>query len=274
MSGAIVGGLLKAKYPANKISISEPNENRRKELETLFSGVTITDNNLKAADNSETIVLGVKPNITKKVLTENGLSDLLNEQSSILVSLVAGVKVDSMKKWLTNYEKLKIVRCMPNTPALVGQGALGFYYENEDQGLRNKVESIMGSIAGEGGMVWVTRENLMDSITAISGSGPAYFFYMLECMEKEGVRLGLEPLQARRLATVTALGASKMVLNQCFDGEVDPKELRRRVTSPNGTTYAAIQQLIKDDFETVIKNTLNACSERSKEIGIEMENQN
>lgn len=278
MSSAIVGGLINKGYPTKSITISEPFEKRRAELKSLFSGITVTEYNHEAASEAETVILAVKPNVAKAVLTEKSLAELLKEKTSLLISIAAGIRISAFRKWIPDNNRISLIRCMPNTPALVGLGAVGLYTPEETPIEHKKItEQILGSVAApQGGLVWVKQEDHLDAVTAVSGSGPAYLFFLVELFEKEGVRLGLDPLTARKLASINALGASTMLVEQCLGKDatsIDPAELRRRVTSLNGTTHAAIQSFQKDDLGRLVHNALNACYSRSQQIGSELEDQ-
>ncbi|KAJ9058153.1 hypothetical protein DSO57_1015190 [Entomophthora muscae] len=171
---------------------------------------------------------------------------------------------------------------MPNTPSLLGLGAIGMYApESTPKHHRELSEDILGAVSAPGGgLVWVEREELLDAVTAVSGSGPAYHFYITELIEKEGLRMGLDQMTARKLAIYTALGSSTMMANQCLESSdnsgaapLNPEDLRKRVTSPNGTTHAAILSLQNEGLPTLIHKALEACNSRAQEIGDELEKQ-
>jgi len=277
MTSAIVGGLLNKNYPANNITISEPFEKRRTELKSLFSKIMVTEHNHEAASEAGTLILAVKPNVARAVLTDKPLADILKNKTSLLISIAAGIRISAFQKWITHSDKLSLIRCMPNTPALVGLGAIGLYAPEKTSVEHKKIaEDVLVSVsAPQGGLVWVKEEDHLDAVTAVSGSGPAYLFYLVELFEKEGIRLGLDSLTARKLASINALGASTMLVEQCLneDTSVPPSELRKRVTSLNGTTHAAIETFKKDDLGRLVHNALKACYDRSQAIGNELEKQ-
>lgn len=281
MTGAIVGGLLKKNFPPEKLAISEPYEPRRAELRRLYKGVQISEFNHEAAKAADAIVLAVKPTVARTVLVEERLASVLKKDISLVISIAAGIRIPTFQKWLPASD-ISLVRCMPNTPSLVGLGAIGMYAPaSTPEHHRALSEAILGAVSAPGGgLVWVDREEHLDAVTAVSGSGPAYHFLMTELIEQEGVRLGLDPMTARKLATFTALGSATMMASQCLEtaqnngcGLLNPEELRKRVTSPNGTTHAAILSLQQQGFSTLIRKALEACSARAQEIGDELEKQ-
>ncbi|KAI0243732.1 hypothetical protein L0F63_001416 [Massospora cicadina] len=237
--------------------------------------------NHEAARAADAVVLAVKPTVARAVLTEEQMSKVLKNDVSLLISIAAGVRISTFQKWLSS-SRISLVRCMPNTPSLLGLGAIGIYAsEKTPKHHRDLSEVILSAVSAPGGgLVWVDREELLDAVTAVSGSGPAYHFYLTELIEQEGIRLGLDKLTARKLAIFTAFGSATMMVNQCLESPenpnailVDPEQLRKRVTSPNGTTNAAILSLQKDGLATLVRNALEACNSRARDIGDELEGQ-
>ncbi|WP_409524093.1 pyrroline-5-carboxylate reductase [Nitrincola sp. MINF-07-Sa-05] len=259
MSRAIIGGLLKNGYPADHIWATAPDTDMLTDLKT--QGLNTTADNHEAVAASEIVILGVKPQVMKQVCTE--LSQTLANSAPLLVSLAAGVTIASMERWIGT--QIPTVRCMPNTPALVQTGASGLFANNlVSQVQREQTEQILGAV---GITVWVTQESEIDAVTAISGSGPAYYFLMMEAMIDAGETLGLSRETAKALALQTAAGAARMVQET---GE-EPAELRRRVTSPKGTTEQAILSFQADGLETVVLRALTACRNRAIELAQEMD---
>ncbi|KAJ1956598.1 hypothetical protein GGI12_005266, partial [Dipsacomyces acuminosporus] len=200
-----------------------------------------------------------------------GISVALLKTTPLVVSIVAGVALDDFKRWIrssspegASASSVPLVRLMPNTPALVGEGAAGMY-ANEDvsQKQKEQTEYVVKNIAKE--YFWVEKESGIDSVCSISGSGPAYFFLIIEAMEKAGQDLGLPADVAKRLAAQTALGAAKMVLTS----EDDVQTLRRKVTSPNGTTHAAIECMKKEKVPEGIEKGVLACRARCSSLSEE-----
>ena len=258
MATAMITGLLKNSYANKNIYISDANKNILiKHQQNLH--INITDDNKQLANICDIVILAIKPDIIKQVCQQ-----IVSSNIKFLISVVAGVRIDSMKTWLNNNlsNNTAIVRLMPNAPATIGYGATGIYTNNTiSDGQKQQINNIVNSI-GIG--VWVDDENLIDAITAISGSGPAYFFYMLEIMIASAIELGLNKMDAHKLATQTALGASLMAKNT-----PEYEQLRARVTSPNGTTYAAIESMKSSNVDKNIKSAIKAAYLRSKELADE-----
>ncbi|KAJ1726420.1 hypothetical protein LPJ61_005198 [Coemansia biformis] len=248
MCEAILAGLIKTGHPVSHVRVSEPGAERREFLKSKYGVDTVEDNNaaitgeddgdivVSRGVTTDVVVLAVKPQVVAQVV--RGVAASLCEVKPLVVSIVAGVAIKDLARWIGG--PVPLVRLMPNTPALVGEGAAGMYADatvTETQ--RAHTEYIVTNIAKE--FAWVPKEEDIDTVTAISGSGPAYFFLVIEAIEKAGAALGLDADAAKRLAAQTALGAAKMVLTS----EDDVATLRRKVTSPNGTTQAAIEKMIE-----------------------------
>ena len=254
MARAIIGGLVAEGFNAGDISAAGPR------IETLSNvagefGIAVTTDNAAAAAGAEVIVLAVKPQMLKAVC--EGLRGALGHKP-LVISLAAGITTASLANWLGG--DLAIVRCMPNTPSQVRVGASGLYANAQ---VSDAQKSTASAILGAVGIVqWVTDERLVDSVTAVSGSGPAYFFLLMEAMIDAGVELGLSHESAAELTLQTALGAAILAKQS----EVDVAELRRRVTSPKGTTEQAILSFEKDDIRAMVKRAMLACSNRAQEL--------
>ena len=226
MARSLIGGLLKTGVAASTIRVAEPGAEARDALGREYGVVTYAENRLAAAD-ADVILLAVKPQVMPSIHHE--LRDLLQRSRPLLISIAAGVRIDQLERW---FGALPIVRCMPNTPALIGAGATGLYANARvSPAQRAQAQHILDTA---GLTRWIDDEALMDTVTALSGSGPAYFFALVEALEAAAVAQGLPRDTARLLAAQTCLGAGRMLAES---GE-DPRVLRQRVTSPNGTTQA------------------------------------
>ncbi|WP_439509681.1 pyrroline-5-carboxylate reductase [Marinimicrobium koreense] len=250
MARSIIGGLVQEGYPAERIRASDLNRDALEQLSRDF-GIG-TGDNAAVAEWAEVVVLAVKPQVMKTV-TEALRPSLAHHP--LLISIAAGIDGASLSRWLG--EDQAIVRCMPNTPALVKTGASGLHANRHTSGAqREQAEQIMGAV---GTVQWLDDEPLMDAVTAVSGSGPAYFFLVMEAMIDAGVQQGLTREAATELTLQTALGAA--TLARTSDVGVD--ELRRRVMSPGGTTEAAIESFERDGLRDTFQRAMTACAERS-----------
>lgn len=255
MATSIIGGLIKeGDVKASSIQVSDPSAEQRQKLTQTF-GVSAHADNLSAIERADVVILAVKPQVMKTVL--EALRSVLEKRQPLIISIAAGISVASLEQW-TGCKS--IVRCMPNTPALLGLGATGLFGNKGvsfDQ--RNDADSLLRAV---GLTVWVKTEAEIDAVTAVSGSGPAYFFLLMEAMIAAGKDLGLSEQTASRLTLQTALGAAQMALN----ADVDAAELRRRVTSPGGTTERAIATFEEADLRTTVSQALKAASDRAAEL--------
>lgn len=252
---ALIGGLLSRGLPATRITVSDPFENIRQLLQE--KDVHVTDDNIAAIKNADIVVFAVKPQVLGGVLKP--LKGLLEDK--LLISIVAGAEIQTISD-LTGSER--IVRVMPNTPALVQTGAHGIFAQEEvsvkDRELATQV------LASTGLTIWVTSEAQIDAVTAVSGSGPAYFFYMMESMIRAGKNMGLDEKVATALTLQTALGAAQMAITSSNA----PSELRKNVTSPNGTTQAALEVFDRAQISQNIQTALAAAQKRSQELAQEL----
>ena len=209
---------------------------------------------------ADVVVLAVKPQVLKAVST--ALAASVQQKQPLIVSVAAGITTSSLDQWLGG--NTAIVRCMPNTPALVQTGASGLFANSAvSSAQKQQAETVLQAT---GIALWVDAENQLDAVTAVSGSGPAYYFLMMEAMIASGQKLGLSQEVATQLTLQTALGAAKMA--QASD--VDPAELRRRVTSPNGTTEQAIKRFIAGGLPELVDQALVSCNDRSVELANEL----
>ena len=257
MAISILNGLVEQECERSKLRISDPDADQRRRAEEF--GVNHFEDNNECIHNAELIMICVKPQIVKKVC-----QDLHVNKGQLVVSIAAGITTKALSNWLPR--KQSIIRCMPNTPALIGQGVTALYaneYATPEQ--KENAERLLGSV---GATLWVTEENKLDVITAISGSGPAYFFYLMEQMVLTGVELGLTENEALELTLQTALGAARLASREQQD---TPKSLREKVTSPGGTTQSALQTFkdhgIDEAFRLGIKNAYIRSKKLSQEFG-------
>jgi pyrroline-5-carboxylate reductase len=255
MAQALIGGLISRGLSESQIQVADPVEQIRSILQEKNIGV-FTDN-AKAIENADVVVLAVKPQVLASVLQP--LQGLFTDK--LIISIVAGVTIDTIAA-LTGTQR--IVRVMPNTPALVQTGAHGMYADasvsQEDRNLTTKI------LAATGLGLWVNTEAQIDAVTAVSGSGPAYFFYLMESMIRAGKNLGLDEKVATALTLQTALGAAQMAISS----DKTPAELRKNVTSPNGTTQAALEVFDRAQISQNVQAALAAAQKRSQELAQEL----
>lgn len=263
MAASLIGGLIQAGHPADHIVVAEPNQERRTWLENEFNVVTTADNAL--AVQTDAVVLAVKPQVMQTVLT--GLADDITDAQPLLISIAAGLTINSLNKWATqgSKEPIAIVRCMPNTPALVGAGASGLFANAHVTPAQQAIAD--NCLSGSGIVVWVPNETDLDAVTAVSGSGPAYYFAFMEAMQTAGEQLGLSPETARLLTLQTAFGAAKMAL----ESELSPSQLRVNVTSPGGTTEQALQTFATAGLADITANAMQAAKDRAVTLAIELD---
>jgi len=253
MASAIIGGLLRqGTNPAN-LQVVEPVEATRQKLSTEFQVQTLAqpDASLRHAD---LVVWAIKPQVFKEVAAQ--VSAFCPQ--ALHLSVAAGIRSDSIAHWLNSD---RIVRAMPNTPALIGLGQSGLFARpGVDTLARQWVEQVM---ATTGQYLWVSEESLLDAVTALSGSGPAYVFYFIEAMVQAGVQMGLSEQQAHQLAVGTFTGASELARNS----SESPSVLRERVTSKGGTTYAALCAMQEAGMSEKFQAALRAAQHRAHELG-------
>lgn len=254
MANAIVGGLVQQGFPAKNIIACAPSEEHLQQIQSAW-GVLIEADNEVAARQSDIIVLSVKPQVLKTVCEQ--LSGSLSHQP-LIISIAAGIEMASLERWLG--DGLAIVRCMPNTPAQVLKGASGLIANTQ---VSAEQKAISGELfAGIGLVEWLADEAQMHAITALSGSGPAYIFMMIEAMEAAAIKQGIEATSARKLAAQTVLGAAQMVL----DTGVAPGQLKRNVMSPGGTTERAIHVFEEQKLMAIVEQAMQAAADRSREL--------
>ena len=252
MAASLIGGLRAQGVPASHIRASDPGAEQRAKV-AAEHGIEVVESNAEAVRDADVVVLATKPQVMKAVC--EALAPSLSA-GQLIVSIAAGIPCASLARWLGVDA---IVRCMPNTPALLGEGASGLYATaavSAEQ--RQQAEQLLNAV---GIALWLDEEKQIDAVTAVSGSGPAYFF-LLWRPTAAGEKLGLSPDVAARLTLQTALGAARMAVAS----DVGPAELRRRVTSPNGTTEAAIKSFQGNAFESLVEQALQAADQRSAEL--------
>ena len=254
MAKALISSLFASGHNIDRVQVADPGTAARDYLRKRWP-VTCYERAADAIKGMDAIVLAVKPRVLPLVLDE--IQDLVTDRQ-LIISIVAGIPTSLIAAHLKS--KPPIVRTMPNTPALIGLGITGMYARvNCSLAQRELAQNLMES-AGE--VVWLDRENLLDVVTAVSGSGPAYFYYLIESLRSAGTRLGLPAEVAAKLALHTAHGACAMAVQS----DLDVAELRLRVTTPGGTTEAAIAQLDAGNFEELIDSAITAATRRGQEL--------
>lgn len=255
MAQALIGGLISRGLPPTRITVSDPVEQIRQLLQE--KEVHVTQDNVAAIQNADVVVLAVKPQVLASVLRP--LKGLLSDK--LVISIIAGAEIQTISNLI---DSNRIVRVMPNTPALVQTGAHGIYANDVVSASDRELTSQI--LAATGLTIWVNSEAQIDAVTAVSGSGPAYFFYLMESMIRAGKNLGLDEKVATALTLQTALGAAQMAITSSNT----PSELRKNVTSPNGTTQAALEVFDRAQISQNIQSALAAAQKRSQELAQEL----
>lgn len=256
MGRCLVGGLIGDGHPCDRLRVSDPDPERLRVLRELF-GVRTGNDNRSILAGADVVILAVKPQMVRAVVED--VAETLRAQGPLVLSIVAGLSTRVLRRWIG--PEVPIVRAMPNSPALVRSGAAALYAKTGvGPGHRNSAESILRAV---GSTVWVEDEALMDTVTALSGGGPAYFFLLMELIERAGVSMGLAPESARLLTLQTAFGAAKMAL----ESETPTAVLRAQVTSKGGTTEQAIKTFQDCGIESIVTRALRAAEARSRELG-------
>ncbi len=255
MARSLIGGLLNTGWPSKHVCVSEPDEEKRDFFEHQM-GVRALRQNEASIEGADVVVLAVKPQVLRDMLLS--AQQTLQQRRPLVVSIVAGIRERDIQRWSGG--GLSIVRAMPNTPALVGSGATGLYAnELADDGQRDVAESLLRAV---GTTVWLDEEVMLDVVTALSGSGPAYFMYFMEALEQAAIQHGLAAGTARLLTLETCLGAAKLAINS----EEDLLELRRRVTSPGGTTERALQVMDAAKLPDILNQAFDAAVKKASEL--------
>jgi pyrroline-5-carboxylate reductase len=256
MAKAMIGGLIKRGYSPSRMHVVEMHKECCAALHNEF-GVRATTELAAAVSHAETVILAVKPQNLQEVALQ--LAPLI--EGRLVISIAAGMRTRDMARWLGTHN---LVRCMPNTPALIRSGVTALYAMPAVSPEQcHRAEAVLAAV---GSTLWIEDEELMDAVTAISGSGPAYVYYFIEAMQQGAYELGLDEAQARQLVLDTFLGASKLAEGSQEDVAV----LRSRVTSRNGTTESALRCLDKNQVKMDIVAAIHAAAARSREMGDEL----
>jgi pyrroline-5-carboxylate reductase len=257
MASALIGGLLAKGFDPASVSVIEVNPAARERLASRF-GVRMAPSPELAIQAADTVVLAVKPQDMKAALAPIGAA----LGGKLVVSIAAGITLEALSRWLGGHRK--IVRCMPNTPALIGAGIAGLYAApdvSDDE--RTRAQTILGAV---GEVVWLADEWLLDPVTAVSASGPAYVFWFIEQLAACAEQLGIPKETAARLALQTVLGAAKLAAGS----DESPAQLRKNVTSKGGTTEAALNVFEQEKLAERFARALEAASRRGAELGKEL----
>ena len=255
MARSLAKGLIDNGWPAGQIVLSDPGGEQRQSANSLLGVECISDNN-EVAQRADVIVLAVKPQQLQTAIEP--LAATVQQKRLLVISVVAGIHSADIEQWLGG--NLAIIRAMPNTPALIGSGASGlFANERATEEDRNLAESLLRAC---GVTAWVDKEHKLDVVTALSGSGPAYYFLMMEALENAAIARGLNEADARLLTLETALGAAKMAL----ESHEDPAQLRQRVTSPGGTTERALEEFEDAGLRETCQQAVDAAITRAQEL--------
>jgi pyrroline-5-carboxylate reductase len=255
MATSLVGGLIARGTPADAITVADPAAAQRERLGSDF-GVHVVDHGAAAVHAADVVVLAVKPQHMAEAC--RAIAPAIAARRPLVISIAAGIRLQDLRRWLG--PEVPLVRTMPNRPALIGAGITALHAGREvGDAARAAADAVMAAC---GPTVWVPDEQQMDVVTAVSGSGPAYFFLLIEAIEQAAIELGLDPATARRLSVETANGAGRMAAS-AFDS---PAELRAQVTSRGGTTAAAIEVLEAGGLRAILASAIAAAARRSSEL--------
>ena len=255
MSSSLIGGLIADGIDPQQISVAEPDSERRATLRAHFA-INVVESVDALLESVSVIILAVKPQVIHEVCSSIG--EQLKERSPLFISVAAGIRVDDIDRWLGSEQA--IVRTMPNTPALIRTGATGLYANAKVSKEQCELsESILRAV---GVAIWVKTEDELDIVTALSGSGPAYFFLIIDLMQKSAQKMGLSEESSRLLSLQTAFGAAKMAL----ESSDDCATLRHKVTSPGGTTERAIGIMLDKNLDETIDAALTGARDRAREL--------
>jgi len=258
MARSIIGGLVTDTTLNLAIQVYDPSSEMLDALKRDFA-ITIAESNQALTEQCDVVVLAVKPQAMKSVLTNIDAA----KSKAVFLSIAAGLTINSLVKWLAI--DTAIIRAMPNTPALVQCGATGLFANALVSSEQRNYANIIINSTGIG--LWVDSEDLLDTVTALSGSGPAYYFLVMEAMQAAAEKLGLDSETARQLTIQTALGAATLA----SQSQEDSSTLRKRVTSPGGTTEQAINTFMENDLAAIFSKAMQAAYDRSKELAIELD---
>lgn len=257
MARALVRGLLQAGHPAHRLQVADPDPAQLEQVGTLHASVGIHSDNRHVAGVADVLVLAVKPQLIADVARQ--LAAVPRPEGQLILSVAAGITLESLRSWLG--PATAVVRVMPNQPATIGAGISGLAASVALGEHERQIAQYVAAATGQA--VWLKDESLMDAVTAVSGSGPAYFYLLMEHMERAAVELGLSPEIAAALTRETALGAARVVI----ETGAEPARLRAAVTSPGGTTAAALQVFATAHLDTIVRQALAAARDRSAELG-------
>lgn len=256
MNRSIIGGLIAGGFPSTSITASNPSMGKLERLEQDFH-IIVTQDNIKAIKDADMVVLGVKPQMMELACAQLApLGEKLNDK--LFISVAVGVSCERIRELLQ--ADVKVVRCMPNTPSLFGKGVSGVFSDNLDDDAKAFTDFVIGST---GTVVWVEQENQIDAVTAVSGSGPAYFFMFMEAMVAKAQEFGFDEQTAKTLVQQTALGAAAMV--ERSDESI--AQLRQNVTSKGGTTAAALSSFEQAQLHQTVDQAMQAACDRAIELG-------
>ncbi len=260
-SSLIVGLLNQGQVNARNLFLFEPNTEKAAELEKQH-GINIAANNNELVEQCDVVVIAVKPQVLKNVLQP--LIGSFNNKRPLIVSVVAGITASSINGWLNG--DFAIVRVMPNTPALIGMGASGMYANDRVSAAERELTAQLMNAVGHS--VWVTKEQDIDSVTALSGSGPAYFMLFIKSLIESAQTAGLDTDVAKTLALQTAAGTAELIRSN----NLPLQTLIDNVTSPNGTTEQALRSFQNDGLSRIVNNAFSAAKRRSEELAEELKN--
>ena len=255
IASSMIGGLIANGVEPRQLVAADPDSTQQQLIAKKY-GIRVFDANHDAAKDADVIVFAVKPQQMQKVVQE--ISENINIKNKLILSVAAGIKLQSIESWLG--QPSSVIRVMPNMPALIQAGSSALYantHVQEEQ--KNAAETIMRSV---GTAIWLNSEDQLDTVTALSGSGPAYFFYFMELIENRAIEMRLNKEDAHLLTIETALGAAKMALLSSSN----LKKLREQVTSPGGTTEQALNIFIKGKLDELVNSAMNAAKKRSVEL--------
>jgi pyrroline-5-carboxylate reductase len=256
MASALIGGMIAKGMSVSDVQAVDPSDAIRDKV-SKSHGITVSEKASADFIGDSTCVLAIKPQVMQAVATE--LGPLLND--NLVISVAAGTRAADIARWLGNHSR--IVRAMPNTPALIGHGVTGLFGPDVSAQDKSSAESILGAV---GPAIWVDSEPLLDSVTAVSGSGPAYVFRWMEAMQQAGEELGLNTEQVKTLVQHTVRGAAELAMRS----DESISQLRENVTSKGGTTAAGLAAMNAADIERAIAEGVKAAHARSVEMGDEL----
>lgn len=257
MARALVRGLLHAGHPASRLQVADPDPAQLEQVMALHAGVGIHADNREVARSADVLVIAVKPQLMADVARELGAGP--RRPGQLVLSVAAGITLESLRGWFGAGTPL--VRVMPNQPATIGAGISGLVASPAVGDQERQVAQYVAAATGHA--VWLPDESLMDAVTAVSGSGPAYFYLLMEHMERAAIELGLPADLAAALTRATALGAARVVI----ETRAEPARLRAAVTSPGGTTAAALRVFEAANLDAIVREALAAARDRSAELG-------